>query len=54
MRERGIACDRNSLISAAACGLVERVWRNSPVEEAHGFLRGPSDGERYCPAGTVR
>ena len=45
MRERGIACDRDSLISAAACGLVERVWRNSPVEEAHGFRRGPSDGE---------
>jgi hypothetical protein len=41
-----------SAISAAAVGLVELVWRNSPLEDMHadGGLRGlgPSDGEMFA------
>lgn len=28
-----------------AVGLVEKAWRNSPVEDMHANRRGPSDGE---------
>jgi hypothetical protein len=39
-------------VSAAAVGLVELVWRNSPLEDMHagGGLRGlgPSDGEMFA------
>jgi hypothetical protein len=48
----GIGPDEDTILSAAAVGLVELVWRNSPLEEMHagGGLRGrgPSDGEMFA------
>jgi hypothetical protein len=41
----GALDDADALVSAAAVGLVELLWRNSPVEDAHASPRGPSDGE---------
>jgi hypothetical protein len=35
-REReGIGPDEDTIVSAAAVGLVELVWRNSPLEDMH-------------------
>jgi hypothetical protein len=48
----GIGPDEATIVSAAAVGLVELVWRNSPLEAMHagGGLRGrgPSDGEMFA------
>jgi hypothetical protein len=48
----GIGPDEGTIVSAAAVGLVELVWRNSPLEDMHagGGLRGlgPSDGEMFA------
>lgn len=48
----GIGPDEGTIMSAAAVGLVELVWRNSPLEDMHagGGLRGrgPSDGEMFA------
>jgi hypothetical protein len=48
----GIGPDEDTIVSAAAVGLVELVWRNSPLEamQAGGGLRGrgPSDGEMFA------
>jgi hypothetical protein len=48
----GIGPDEDTIVSAAAVGLVELVWRNSPLEAMHagGGLRGrgPSDGELFA------
>lgn len=48
----GIGPDEDTILSAAAVGLVELVWRNSPLERMHagGGLRGlgPSDGEMFA------
>lgn len=48
----GIGPDEDTIVSAAAVGLVELVWRNSPLERMHagGGLRGrgPSDGEMFA------
>lgn len=48
----GIGPDEDTIVSAAAVGLVELVWRNSPLEAMHagGGLRGrgPSDGEMFA------
>lgn len=48
----GIGPDEDTIVSAAAVGLVETVWRNSPLEDMHagGGLRGrgPSDGEMFA------
>jgi hypothetical protein len=48
----GIGPDEDTIVSAAAVGLVELVWRNSPLEDMHagGGLRGrgPSDGEMFA------
>ncbi len=48
----GIGPDEDTIVSAAAVGLVELVWRNSPLEKMHagGGLRGrgPSDGEMFA------
>jgi hypothetical protein len=48
----GIGPDEDTIMSAAAVGLVELVWRNSPLEDMHagGGLRGlsPSDGEMFA------
>jgi hypothetical protein len=48
----GIGPDEDTILSAAAVGLVELVWRNSPLEDMHagGGLRGrgPSDGEMFA------
>lgn len=43
--EQGIGPQRDAIVSAAAVGLVEWVWRNSPVEDAHASRRGPHDGQ---------
>ncbi len=52
-REReGIGPDEESVLDAAAVGLVEGVWRNSPLEDMHagGGMRGrgPTDGEMFA------
>ncbi len=48
----GIGPGEDTIVSAAAVGLVEMVWRNSPLEDMHsgGGLRGrgPSDGEMFA------
>jgi len=48
----GIGPDEGTILSAAAVGLVELVWRNSPLEDMHvgGGLRGlgPGDGEMFA------
>ena len=48
----GIGPDQDTIVSAAAVGVVELVWRNSPLERMHagGGLRGlgPSDGEMFA------
>jgi hypothetical protein len=48
----GIGPDADSIGNAAAVGLVEKVWRNSPLEDMHagGGKRGqgPSDGEMFA------
>ncbi|GAA0829804.1 hypothetical protein ACFPKZ_02575 [Streptosporangium amethystogenes subsp. fukuiense] len=48
----GIGPDRESIISAAAVGLVLDVWRNSPLEDMHagGGMRGkgPDDPEMFA------
>jgi hypothetical protein len=48
----GIGPDEGTIVSAAAVGLVELVWRNSPLEDMHagGGLRGrgPVDGEMFA------
>ena len=45
LHEQGIGPDRDTIVSVAAVGLVEKTWRNSPVEDAHASRRGPNDGE---------
>lgn len=45
LNEQGIGPGRDSILSAAAIGLVEKAWRNSPVEDAHASRRGPDDGQ---------
>lgn len=45
LSEDGIGPGADSIVSAAAVGLVETVWRNSPVEDAHASHRGPHDGQ---------
>lgn len=45
LNEQGIGPGRDSILSAAAVGLVEKAWRNSPVEDAHASRRGPDDGQ---------
>jgi hypothetical protein len=48
----GIGPDEESILGAAAVGLVEEVWRNSPLEDMHagGGMRGcgPTDGEMFA------
>lgn len=49
----GIGPDEDTILSAAAVGLVELVWRNSPLENMHAGGggrrgRGPSDGEMFA------
>jgi hypothetical protein len=44
----GIGPDDESVRSAAAVGLVELAWRNSPVENMHASERGPSEGEMFA------
>jgi hypothetical protein len=48
----GIGPDEDTIVSAAAVGLVELVWRNSPLEAMHAGGgrrgRGPSDGELFA------
>jgi hypothetical protein len=46
-----LACgtpDEYSILDVAAVGLVEKVWRNSPLEDMHASRRGPSDGEMFA------
>lgn len=38
----------------AAVGLVEKAWRNSPVEDMHASRRGPSDGEMFAESVALR
>jgi hypothetical protein len=38
----------DSTVNVAAVGLVELVWRNSPLEDMHASRRGPSDGEMFA------
>ena len=48
----GIGPDEESILDAAAVGLVEGVWRNSPLEDMHAGGgtrgRGPTDGEMFA------
>ena len=48
----GIGPDEESILNAAAVGLVEEVWRNSPLEDMHAGGgargRGPTDGEMFA------
>ena len=44
----GIAPDPTTILDIAAVGLVEQVWRNSPLEDMHASRRGPSDGEMFA------
>jgi hypothetical protein len=48
----GIGPGEESILNAAAVGLVEEVWRNSPLEDMHagGGMRGrgPSDGAMFA------
>jgi hypothetical protein len=48
----GIGPYEESILDAAAVGLVEEVWRNSPLEDMHagGGMRGrgPTDGEIFA------
>ncbi|MER5326756.1 hypothetical protein [Streptosporangium roseum] len=50
--KEGIGPDQETIISAAAVGLVIEVWRNSPLEEMHtgGGKRGkgPDDPEMFA------
>jgi hypothetical protein len=50
--KHGIGPDAESVRNAAAVGMVELVWRNSPLENMHagGGRRGlgPSDGEMFA------
>lgn len=36
------------ILDVAAVSLVEKAWRNSPVEDMHASRRGPSDGEMFA------
>jgi hypothetical protein len=40
--------DGYPILDVAAVGLVEKVWRTSPVEDMHASRRGPSDGEMFA------
>jgi hypothetical protein len=48
LEREGIGPDPDSILDAAAVGMVEQVWRNSPVEDMHAGNRGPSDGEMFA------
>jgi hypothetical protein len=48
LEREGIGPDPDSILDAAAVGMVERVWRNSPLEDMHAGKRGPSDGEVFA------
>jgi hypothetical protein len=44
----GIGPDDDSIMDAAAVGMVIEVWRNSPVEDMHASRRGPTDAEMFA------
>lgn len=41
----GMPNDESGIRALASSGLVEFLWRNGPVEDAHASRRGPSDGQ---------
>lgn len=51
-----LACaapDEYSILDVAAVGLVEKVWRSSPLEDMHASRRGPSDGEMFAESAAL-